>query len=38
MKSVPYGEDDEFNVEIRNMGEINKFSFDPKDHHELLKY
>ena len=36
-ESVPYGEDDESNVEIRTWGEIKKFSFDPKDHHELLE-
>ena len=36
-ESVPYGEDDESNVEIRTWGEIEKFSFDPKDHHELLE-
>ena len=36
-ESVPYGEDDESNVEIKTWGEINKFSFDPKDHHELLE-
>jgi seryl-tRNA synthetase len=34
-ESVPVGENDEDNVEIRKWGEIKKFSFKPKDHIDL---
>ncbi len=33
--SVPFGNDDEDNVEIRTFGEPTTFSFEPKAHHEL---
>ncbi len=35
--SVPDGVDDKDNVEIKTWGEIPKFSFEPKDHIELMK-
>ncbi len=34
---VPVGKDDTENVEIRKVGKIRKFDFDPKDHVELGK-
>lgn len=34
--SVPDGDSDEQNVEIKNWGEKPKFSFEPKDHIELM--
>jgi seryl-tRNA synthetase len=34
---VPVGKDDTENVEIRKVGEIRKFDFNPKDHVELGK-
>ncbi len=34
-EGVPVGKDDTENVEIRKVGEIRKFDFDPKDHVEL---
>jgi seryl-tRNA synthetase len=35
--SVPEGEDDSANVEIKKWGEIPKFDFTPKDHIELME-
>jgi seryl-tRNA synthetase len=35
--SVPEGDSDEDNVEIRTWGEIPKFDFTPKDHIELME-
>lgn len=35
--SVPEGKTDEENVETRLWGEKPKFSFDPKDHYELMQ-
>jgi len=35
--SVPEGEDDLDNKEIRKWGELPKFGFNPKDHIELMK-
>ena len=32
---VPEGKDDTENVELRRMGEVRKFDFEPKDHMEL---
>lgn len=32
---VPFGEDDQQNVEIRTWGNIREFDFEPKDHVEL---
>lgn len=34
--TVPDGESDEDNVEIRKVGEIRKFSFEPKSHIDLM--
>lgn len=34
-ESVPIGEDEEENVEVRKWGEIREFSFEPKPHWEL---
>jgi len=34
-ESVPFGEDDTQNVEIRKWGEIRRFDFEPKDHVQL---
>jgi seryl-tRNA synthetase len=34
-ESVPYGESDEDNVEIRRWGKPPKFNFEPKDHLEI---
>ncbi len=34
---VPFGEDDTQNVEIRRVGEVRKFDFEPLDHVELGK-
>lgn len=36
--SVPEGESDEENVEVRAWGEIPTFDFTPKDHVELLEF
>ncbi len=36
-ETVPFGESDEDNVPIRFWGEKPEFSFEPKDHHELLE-
>lgn len=36
-ESVPYGEDDEDNLEIRTWGTIPEFDFEVKDHHELME-
>ena len=36
-ESVPYGEDENDNVEIRRWGEPPKFDFEPKDHLTILK-
>ncbi len=36
-ESVPYGESDEDNVEIRRWGKPRKFDFEPKDHITLMK-
>ncbi len=36
-ESVPYGESDEDNVEIRRWGELPNFDFEPKDHMTLMK-
>ncbi len=33
--SVPFGIDENDNVEIRKVGEIKKFNFTPKEHYEL---
>lgn len=33
--SVPFGVDENDNVEVRKVGEIPKFSFTPKEHYEL---
>jgi seryl-tRNA synthetase len=35
--SVPEGDDDSANVEIKQWGEIPKFNFTPKDHIELME-
>lgn len=35
--SVPEGESDADNVEVRTWGEIPKFSFEPKKHYELME-
>ncbi|MDI9354945.1 MAG: hypothetical protein QM532_01810 [Cyanobium sp. MAG06] len=35
--SVPVGDSDEDNQEIRNWGEIRKFDFTPLPHHELME-
>ncbi len=35
---VPIGRDDTENVELRRVGEIPRFSFEPKDHLELGEY
>ncbi len=35
--SVPDGEDDSGNVEIKKWGEIKQFNFKPKDHIELME-
>ncbi len=35
--SVPEGEDDSANVEVRAWGEIPKFDFEPKNHIELME-
>ena len=37
LAEVPDGKDDTENVEIKKVGEISKFSFEPKDHVELGK-
>ncbi|HMP67465.1 MAG TPA: serine--tRNA ligase [Candidatus Paceibacterota bacterium] len=34
--SVPEGADDSFNLEIKTVGDIPKFDFEPKDHIELM--
>ncbi len=36
-ESVPYGKDDEDNVEIRRWGKEPKFGFRPKNHFEILE-
>lgn len=36
-ESVPYGKDENDNVEIRRWGSPPKFDFEPKDHLEILK-
>ena len=36
-ETVPYGEGEEDNVEIRRWGEPPKFDFEPKDHLTILK-
>ncbi|MEM5829613.1 MAG: serine--tRNA ligase [Candidatus Aenigmatarchaeota archaeon] len=36
-ESVPYGKDENDNVEIRRWGSPPKFDFDPKSHLEILK-
>jgi seryl-tRNA synthetase len=36
--SVPVGDDEEANVEVRRWGEIPSFSFEPKPHWELGEY
>ncbi|MEM5853063.1 MAG: serine--tRNA ligase [Candidatus Aenigmatarchaeota archaeon] len=36
-ESVPYGKDENDNVEIRRWGSPPKFNFKPKDHLEILK-
>ncbi len=36
-ESVPYGKDENDNVEIRRWGEPPKFDFEPKDHLTILK-
>lgn len=35
--SVPEGDDDSDNVEVKNWGQIPKFDFNPKDHIELME-
>ncbi len=35
--SVPEGKDDEDNVEVKKVGEIPNFSFEPKNHIELMQ-
>lgn len=35
--SVPEGDDDSANVEVKKFGEIPKFDFTPKDHIELME-
>ena len=34
-ESVPFGEDDTENVELRKWGDIRQFDFEPKDHVQL---
>ena len=34
-KDVPYGKDENDNVEIKRYGKIRKFEFEPKSHYEL---
>lgn len=36
-ESVPYGADDEDNEEIRKDGDIPKYDFDVKDHHQIME-
>lgn len=36
-ETVPFGKDEHDNVEIRRWGEIPKFSFQPKNHIEILE-
>ena len=36
-ESVPYGEDDEDNVEMATWGEKPEFSFKPKPHHDIIE-
>ena len=35
LDSVPEGEDETFNLEVRRFGEVRAFSFAPKDHQDL---
>ena len=32
---VPFGKDDTENVEIKRIGQVRKFDFEPKDHVQL---
>ncbi len=36
-KSVPYGENDEKNIEIRKWGKLRNFDFEPKSHVEIAE-
>ena len=35
-ESVPFGKDDHDNVEIRRVGELPAFGFEPKDHVQIM--
>lgn len=37
LDDVPFGESDEKNVEVEQVGEKKKFSFTPKAHREILE-